>query len=164
MSTSYWINITAGQTVHLREYAETNTSNVITELPRGQEVTFRNTMSDWKEVDVFDGVDTIQGYVMSRYLSTLPITIAAADQCIPRYSAPVWKRSSHSGKYYLPVKRIQTDLYNLGYTKVGTADGYYGSNTEAAVKAFQSDHSLTVDGYFGNKSKAKLYELITDKR
>lgn len=38
MST-YWINVPSGQTVHLRSEAETNTSNVITELPRGYPVT-----------------------------------------------------------------------------------------------------------------------------
>ena len=78
---------------------------------------------------------------------------------IPRYSTPAWKRSSHSGKYYLPVKRIQSDLYDLGYTDVGTPDGYYGKNTETAVKAFQKDNNLSVDGIFGKKRKLALWEL-----
>ncbi len=51
----------------------------------------------------------------------------------------------------------------IGYTQVGTADGYFGQNTETAVKAFQKDKGLTVDGIFGKNSKQKLWDLI-DRR
>ena len=51
----------------------------------------------------------------------------------------------------------------IGYTQVDTADGYFGQNTETAVKAFQKDKGLTVDGIFGKNSKQKLWDLI-DRR
>ena len=157
MST-YWINVPSGQTVHLRSEAETNTSNVITELPRGYPVTRVFSLDPFKYVSVWDCIDTIEGYVHQNYLTGVPSTCASDEMYIPRYSTPAWKRSSHSGKYYLPVKRIQSDLYDLGYTDVGTPDGYYGKNTETAVKAFQKDNNLTVDGIFGKKSKLALWE------
>ena len=158
MST-YWINVPSGQTVHLRSEAETNTSNVITELPRGYPVTRVFSLDPFKYVSVWDCIDTIEGYVHQNYLTGVPSTCASDEMYIPRYSTPAWKRSSHSGKYYLPVKRIQSDLYDLGYTDVGTPDGYYGKNTETAVKAFQKDNNLTVDGIFGKKSKLALWQL-----
>lgn len=48
------------------------------------------------------------------------------------------------------VTLAQTELINQGYDcgKTG-ADGDFGKNTEAAVKRFQLDHSLTADGVIG---------------
>lgn len=48
------------------------------------------------------------------------------------------------------VKKIQTQLQRLGYD-VGTTgiDGKYGPRTEKAVRRFQQDNSLKVDGIVG---------------
>ena len=48
------------------------------------------------------------------------------------------------------VTNLQTYLMSLGYKlpKYG-ADGDYGAETEAAVKAFQKDYSLPVTGVWG---------------
>ncbi|GGA32778.1 peptidoglycan-binding protein [Okeania sp. KiyG1] len=45
------------------------------------------------------------------------------------------------------VKRLQMTLNEMGYSLVG--DGIFGSNTEAAVKEFQKNSSLEVDGIVG---------------
>jgi len=160
MASTHYIDITSGQTVHLRSSASTQSNNVITELPRGYPVTIELSLDPFKKVKVWDCIDTISGYVHRDYLSSGKITLSDADIWIPRYSTTSWKRSSHYKKYYLPVKRIQRDLYSIGYTQVGTADGYYGANTETAVKAFQSANGLTVDGIFGKNSKKKLWSLV----
>lgn len=160
---AFWIDVPAGQTVHLRSTPDKNTSNVITELPRGYGVETDYYVDSFDHVTVFDCIDKIEGFVHCDYLKREYIRCADDELYIPRYSTPAWKRSSHSGKYYLPVKRIQSDLYDLGYTDVGTPDGYYGKNTETAVKAFQKDNNLTVDGIFGKKSKLALRELA-DRR
>lgn len=57
-------------------------------------------------------------------------------------------RKGDKGAY---VILAQTELINKGYScgKSG-ADGIFGSNTEAAVKAFQKDHGLKVDGIIGD--------------
>jgi len=49
------------------------------------------------------------------------------------------------------VKDLQTRLILLGYSP-GTADGIFGSRTEAAVKAFQADMGLKADGIVGPKT------------
>lgn len=47
------------------------------------------------------------------------------------------------------VKRLQQALILLNYLKPGEDDGAFGSKTEAAVRAFQKDHGLGVDGVCG---------------
>lgn len=49
------------------------------------------------------------------------------------------------------VKSMQQALTTVGYDTKG-ADGKFGDNTLAAVKALQKAKGLTVDGYFGQKS------------
>jgi putative chitinase len=54
------------------------------------------------------------------------------------------------------VTALQTDLAALGYTdnrgQTLQPDGHLGRNTEAAVKAFQSDYGLPVDGMAGKNT------------
>ncbi|NES79857.1 MULTISPECIES: peptidoglycan-binding protein [Okeania] len=45
------------------------------------------------------------------------------------------------------VERLQIILNEMGYSLVG--DGIFGSNTEAAVKEFQKNSRLEVDGIVG---------------
>lgn len=60
------------------------------------------------------------------------------------------------------VKALQTDLKYIGYDI--DVDGSFGSQTETIVKKFQTDNKLTVDGKFGEKSSAKLDELVSAKK
>ena len=73
-------------------------------------------------------------------------------------------RRGDKGPY---VKECQEDLIRLGYDvgKTG-ADGIFGKNTEAGVKAFQKDHNdrdgkaLKVDGIVGEKTWGALDDAI----
>ena len=53
------------------------------------------------------------------------------------------------------VTQIQTKLKRWGYYK-GSIDGIYGSQTQAAVRYFQSKNGLTVDGIAGTKTLAAM--------
>lgn len=57
------------------------------------------------------------------------------------------------------VHFLQTVLRHLGYYK-GLIDGDFGPVTETAVKAFQKDHKLYVDGEVGPKTIAVLNDLL----
>ena len=59
------------------------------------------------------------------------------------------------------VKDLQRNLVKLGYNigKWG-ADGDFGNDTVIAVKAFQKDYDLIVDGEVGEKTWTKLSELL----
>ena len=61
------------------------------------------------------------------------------------------------------VKELQEALVRLGYSlpKYG-ADGEYGSETVSAVKAFQKDHGLDVDGEYGEKSHAAMEKALVE--
>ena len=54
------------------------------------------------------------------------------------------------------VTKLQAALNALGYD-CGAADGIFGAKTEAAVRNFQRDYSLTVDGIAGKATQAALY-------
>ena len=53
------------------------------------------------------------------------------------------------------IRALQTALNAAGYS-CGTADGYFGSQTQAAVRAFQSAKGLAVDGIVGQQTWAAL--------
>lgn len=62
------------------------------------------------------------------------------------------------------VKDMQRKLIACGYSCGSSgADGDFGNGTLAAVKKFQKDNGLTVDGYFGEKSKEKLENIYNAK-
>ncbi len=85
------------------------------------------------------------------------------DVPVPVPSKPTIRRGSR-GPY---VKLCQEDLIKLDYNvgKTG-ADGIFGKNTEAAVKAFQREHKdldgkpLKVDGIVGQKSWGAIDDAI----
>lgn len=55
------------------------------------------------------------------------------------------------------TKLIQSALYCRGYNPNGI-DGIFGSGTERAVKSFQSDNGLSVDGIVGKNTFEKLFK------
>ena len=69
---------------------------------------------------------------------------------------PLLKKGS-SG---LAVKQLQQALSDLGYHP-GAADGQFGSKTEAAVKSFQGDHDIAVDGIVGDITWLNIDEADT---
>lgn len=53
------------------------------------------------------------------------------------------------------VRQLQTWLNQLGYD-CGAVDGKYGDNTANAVRKFQSDNGLSIDGIAGDKTQAAI--------
>ena len=53
------------------------------------------------------------------------------------------------------IAYVQTILNSWGYN-AGAIDGYFGDVTLEAVKAFQRDFGLYVDGIIGAQTKAAL--------
>lgn len=63
------------------------------------------------------------------------------------------------------VKTMQTMLIAVGYS-CGSygADGDFGSDSDKALRKFQEDYGLIVDGKYGAKSKAKLESIYNRKK
>ena len=75
---------------------------------------------------------------------------AVTDSSEVNLGKPVWRTSSggsQPGTAYDQgtVRNIQAGLQRLGYDP-GPADGHYGPQTEAAIRRFQQDNGLAVDG------------------
>lgn len=103
-----------------------------------------------------------------KFIDDLPKAIAvgiAKAFSLPRKSGS----SSNSGGGSLlkkgmkgdEVKDLQQVLMELGYglPEFG-ADGIFGQETERAVREFQADHSLKVDGIVGPKTRTKIQEVV----
>ena len=56
------------------------------------------------------------------------------------------------------VRRMQEALTQLGYDTGGT-DGDFGARTLSAVRQFQRDYGLSVDGEAGNQTLSQLYSM-----
>lgn len=82
----------------------------------------------------------------------------ATDNTGAGNTADTTRASVRSGSRGADVTYLQQRLTALGY-KPGTADGIFGSKTLAAVRAFQADHKLAVDGIVGPKTWAALVAL-----
>ena len=76
-------------------------------------------------------------------------------------SSPGNRPTLRKGSKGQSVSELQTVLMKLGYD-LGPCgvDGDFGKATEAAVKRFQSDHRLTVDGICGPKTWAALEKEV----
>lgn len=74
---------------------------------------------------------------------------------------PVKDDSLRVGSQGQEVKNLQNNLNGLNYN-CGTADGSFGSKTEAAVKAFQKAYKLTQDGIAGPITLGKIEEVVKD--
>ena len=74
---------------------------------------------------------------------------------------PAGKATVRKGSKGDAVRELQTMLLKLGYD-LGPCgiDGDFGKATEAAVRSFQSDHRLTVDGVVGKNTWAELEKSV----
>ena len=59
----------------------------------------------------------------------------------------------------MTIKQIQCLLTYLGYSP-GAIDGADGRNTQGAIRAFQADYGLTVDGITGAATQKMLIGAI----
>ncbi len=55
------------------------------------------------------------------------------------------------------VLQLQQRLVELGYSVVGTPDGWFGAKTDEAVRQFQQRNGLVVDGIVGRITWARLF-------
>jgi peptidoglycan hydrolase-like protein with peptidoglycan-binding domain len=60
------------------------------------------------------------------------------------------------------VRMAQKILIFTGYLTKGAADGIFGPKTEQAVKNYQLDRALAVDGIVGPKTWGKLTDEIPE--
>lgn len=91
---------------------------------------------------------SVAGYDSSKVLQFRCLDEATSDLGLPK---PTLKLTSRGAE----VEKLQNILNTLGYT-AGDADGIFGQRTLNALKVFQADNGLLVDGVYGKKSKDVL--------
>ena len=74
--------------------------------------------------------------------------------CVPAGS--VTGRIVGPGSYGGQVRRLETDLHRLGYVS-SQPDDVWDEDTSAALKAFQNDHNLKVDGLARVETQLNLF-------
>ena len=84
------------------------------------------------------------------------VTQAPATETPVPTDVPVKYTTLRPGDDGANVVKLQENLIELGFLK-SRADGRYGSQTKAAVSAFQKMYGLTVDGVAGNETQTLLF-------
>ncbi len=98
---------------------------------------------------------------MKRYLAVLGTSLSIVVLFSFLYSAiSVWQMQEQTTSIVEVAtvtqnKQIQQKLKDLGYYK-GAIDGVLGAESVDAIKRFQRDNGLVVDGIVGSKTAAKL--------
>ena len=85
-----------------------------------------------------------------------PATWASINSASPGMNAASGVKKGSSGTR---VKQLQQALIGLGYL-TGTADGVYGAKTAEAVKAYQRDFGLSVDGSAGKNTMISIKNTV----
>lgn len=93
----------------------------------------------------------IRGYIVPKYADEKATEPAPKAESAVTVKLSVLRKGSEGDQ----VKALQRMLYAMGYD-VGPVDGIFGSKTEAAVRAYQKNKGLTVDGIVGQQTWTKL--------
>lgn len=95
-------------------------------------------------VGAVTGLSVLQGVVIGAAAGGLLGAVTDADML--NLGEPIWADSG-SGKSAnkAAVARVQGGLSRLGYA-AGPTDGVMGPQTRTAIRSYQSDHKLLVDG------------------
>ena len=95
---------------------------------------------------------SVAGYDSSKVLQFRRLDEATSDLGLPK---PILKLGARGAE----VEKLQVILNARGYA-AGDADGIFGQKTFNALKVFQADNGLLVDGVYGKKSKDVLEGLM----
>ena len=96
-----------------------------------------------------EGIAKVADLKKKEYLKETVPAVKTAELSLPVLS---------NGSEGNAVRTLQILLKAYGYD-CGIADGIFGSKTDAAVRAYQKDHSLTTDGIAGKATWTSLLGL-----
>jgi len=83
----------------------------------------------------------------------------SSTQAVETFEAKPSSTKVVSRPISMTAKEIQTALKNAGYYS-GSIDGKIGPKTKEAIKAFQSENGLKVDGVVGSNTQRLLAEYL----
>ena len=121
-------------------------------------------------VGVLTGVSVVNGALIGAAAGGL--TGGLTDEDTINLGDPIWADKGESDQSGAStqnstkasntlVREVQYGLSQLGYDP-GPVDGQYGPRTRDAVRAYQSDNSLLVDGQVSSALAAHIRERVAD--
>lgn len=97
------------------------------------------------------------------YVERSKVSTADSACCPDRNATNMFGTSTLQYEYPAPerakVYNLQWTLKRLGYNP-GTVDGKFGQGTDSAVRQFQTDENLTVDGKVGATTRQTLINVL----
>ena len=106
-------------------------------------------------VGAVTGLSILEGVALGAVAGGLAGALTDAD--LINLGDPIWATNNRSANN-AAVIRVQAGLQDLGYSP-GPIDGVQGSQTTSAIKAYQRDNGLLVDG----RASYELAEHIAGK-
>jgi uncharacterized protein YraI len=121
---------------------------LLDKIADGLPVTWYNYASDWSRIS-FDGT---MGYVMTQYITDVDSGLVHPQTLRQAFGYFLLRR----GCVGYRVKNLQRALISGGYY-TGSINGSFDSATETAVRNYQDDEGLAVDGLVGEGTKSHLW-------
>ena len=148
VNVSDWLNVRS---------SPSTSASVVAKVTDGFKLYIIGTSGDWYKVTFNLDGKSYTGYVHSDYVTASPIV---QKETCPYAEPTATVRQGDTGD---SVKWVQWYLYKLGYLSSSGLDGDFGPTTLSAVKAFQKDKGLTVDGLVGSGTRAALKNAYQNK-
>ena len=153
-----YVSITEGS-LNIRKSASTS-GDILVQVSNGYPVTILGSSGDWYKVSLAFNGEEITGYAHKDYIkigtysgtTTEEPEEPEKEEC-PYTEPDVTLRQGDSGD---SVRWLQWYLYKLDYLKESDIDGSFGPTTLSAVKEFQTDEKLDVDGLVGSGTRGAL--------
>lgn len=121
-------------------------------------------ISNSKDNEVFDkNIAKYAGAIAGALCEIFDINVNNLSETEEKTKVNPYKKPSYNvkkGSKGEGARWVQWELVRHGYDigKFGI-DGIVGAQTDTAIRAFQRDHSLAVDGIVGKNTRAKLAEV-----
>ena len=90
------------------------------------------------------------------------VTLTGTRDAAPALAARQGQHQVSAAATTISTTQLQWDLAGLGYLSWSGIDGIYGPVTTAAVRSFQSDAGITVDGIAGPQTDGVLSTVIKE--
>lgn len=143
--------VNVSDVLNVRADASTS-ATIIVQLKANTKVYITGATGDWYKITASVNGVTYTGYAHKDYIVVKGSSEGGKEAC--PYTEPT--STLRQGSTGESVKWLQWHLYKLGYLSSGDIDGDFGPTTLSAVKKYQTDKGLDVDGVVGSGTRGQL--------